>query len=454
MMRLALVFFTFLFIWSPAAASTVFAAPLSIDVREADVVDVLRLLASEAGENIVLDSSLVRSKVTVHLSNVTFERALATMAHAYDFQVHREGSICIIGSTAVMNRKYGSSPSDGLLGPRTAKIEVRNMAPDDLLKPLQEALTPGTIIVADGRTAALIVTGDAATIQRARRLVAALDAPTRRSAAAAVVSIPLRYTRSIDAAKQLKGVLPDGKYSSDDEHNAIVVAADPRTASIARVFLAALDAPTPQVMFEVRVVDISSDAERRIGVLYGGLGSNGVGTTTYTFQNKSIPIQATLNALIADGQAKVLATPRLATLNNREASLLIGQNYPIEQQTISGGATSVSVTFIDVGVKLRITPTIGADGSITAELHPEFSAISGTDSFGNPIVANRKIDATLRVRRDETIVLGGLLEDVEQNTVTKIPLLGDLPLLGEVFRNHSRSHTKDDVVFLITPHVL
>jgi type II secretory pathway component GspD/PulD (secretin) len=111
------------------------------------------------------------------------------------------------------------------------------------------------------------------------------------------------------------------------------------------------------------------------------------------------------------------------------------------------------VQTIDVGVRLRLTPTIGADGEITAEMHPEYSQIIGfNNSF--PIVANRKVDATLRVRDGETIVLGGLFEEVDSETVTKLPILGDLPVLGSFFRNRQNSHTKDEVVFFITPRIL
>ena len=425
---------------------------ISIDVRQADLADVLRLLAKAAGAGLVIDNSLQHEKVTIQVRNVSFHDALRTIARSYDVGIYQSGSILVVGSLSVMNKKYGEEGANDSQT-KTVTVPLRHADPDDLVKALEATLGPGTLLLADKRTRSVIITGDRITIGRGRRLISALDRGDSRSRIAATV-LPLRFARSIDALKQLKDALPGGTFASDDQHNAILVAADSGVVEDARKLLLAIDVPTPQVMFEVRVVDVSGDAERRLGVLYGGLGANATGTTTYAFQNKTIPIQATLNALMVNGEAQVLATPRLATLNSREASLLIGENYPVEQQTIAGGVTSVSVTFIDIGVKLRITPTIGADGSITAEMHPEFSAIAGTDSFGNPIVTNRKIDATLRVQRDETIVLGGLLEDVQQSTTTKIPFLGDLPLLGEFFTNRARSHTKDDVVFLITPHII
>lgn len=355
---------------------------VSLDVKDADVIDVLRLLATDCGVDLVADATLKHDKVSLHLTRVTFNQALSIMTEAYALRIRHEGRALIVGSATAVDSR---------------------------------TVNPGG--QSQGRT----------------------------------ITLPLRYARSFEAAKQLKGIIPDNAFVADDRQNAIIVTGSPATEAAARALLAAIDVPTPQVMFEVRVADIALDAERDIGVLYG---SGGVGTTTYLFQNKTIALTATLNGLVSDGRAQLLATPRLATLNNREASLLVGENYPITTQTVTGGAATTSVQFVDIGVKLRVTPTIGSDGSITAELHPEFSALAGTNAQGFPIITNRKIDATLRVNRDETIVLGGLLSDDETLTTTKIPFLGDIPILGEVFRNRQRSHRKDDVVFLITPHVI
>ena len=157
-------------------------------------------------------------------------------------------------------------------------------------------------------------------------------------------------------------------------------------------------------------------------------------------------VNAQLDALVQTGRAQILATPRIA-----EATLLVGETYPIV--TVNQQSGYPTVTDIDVGVRLRVTPTIGDDRTITAELHPEYSAIIGyNNSF--PIIANRKVDATLRVRDGETIVLGGLFEETSSETIAKLPFLGDLPVLGQFFRNKSTSHQRDEVVFLITPHIL
>jgi type II secretory pathway component GspD/PulD (secretin) len=138
-------------------------------------------------------------------------------------------------------------------------------------------------------------------------------------------------------------------------------------------------------------------------------------------------------------------------LNNREATVLVGETYPVV--TVNQQTGFPTVSNVNVGVQLRVTPTIGDDGSITAEIHPEYSEIIGFNS-SFPIIANRKVDATLRVRDGETIVLGGLFEDTSSETIAKLPFLGNVPILGAFFRNRATSRQRDEVVFFITPHLL
>jgi type II secretory pathway component GspD/PulD (secretin) len=136
-----------------------------------------------------------------------------------------------------------------------------------------------------------------------------------------------------------------------------------------------------------------------VGVRFGatGYGTGALRAFPYTLTKSSIVVNAQIDALVQRGHASILAQPRIATLNNREASLLIGEQYPVV--TVNQQTGFPSVQTIDVSVRLRLTPTIGADGSITADLHPEYSQIIGFNS-SFPIVANRKVDATLRVQNE------------------------------------------------------
>ena len=423
----------------------------TIDVRGAALTDVIGLLAVRSGRNLVADGSIRAQHVTLRLHDVTFDEALGAIIAAYNLQVHRDGGILLVGEGTSMSRRYSG---DGAAGsPQTRVFVLRYAKPEDAAASLRAGLPEGVIVIGDKRTGSLIVSGSAGAVARAATLVAAVD---RRAVGTGLAprSVALRHARASELLKTLRTALPDANVLPDDRRNALVVTGNDETYEQVRALAAGLDAPGPQVMFEVRVADVQpvNDSEN-VGMLFGGagFGSGALGQVPYALTKGISAVNAQLNALIARGKASILAQPRIATLNNKEATLLVGEQYPVV--TVNQQTGFPSVQTIDIGVRLRVTPTIGDDGSIVAELHPEYSQIIGFNaSF--PIVANRKVDATLRVDDGETIVLGGLFQDVDAQTITKLPILGDVPIFGAFFRNRMHTHTRDEVVFFITPHVL
>lgn len=353
---------------------------VTIDVRQADLVNVLTLLATQSGANILADPSVRDEKVTLHLRNVTVADALAAIVQAYDLRVLRRSGVMIVGSAP-----HGA----------------------------------GGDIPAGARV------------------------------------YPLRYLRPSDAAAELKAVIPAGAFVADDGQNAVVVSGSASLQANAARFLRSIDVASPQVLFEVRVADLQPVNEQsNVGLELGGYDLSGQplrGAATYAFTRNSMAINATINALVSEGSAEILATPKLVTLNNKEADLLIGQTYPVVYYDARLGGQQVQ--FVDIGVKLRLTPTIGKDGSVTAEMHPEYSAIQDFVG-GYPVIANRRVDSTLRVKDNQTIVLGGLLRDIDTQTLSKIPGLANIPVIGKVFQNRQRTRQRDEIVFLITPHVI
>ena len=430
------------------------SATISIDVRDADIGDVIALIAAESGKNIVTDGRVRPERVTLHLHGVTFEEALGVLVKAHGLQVHDQGSILIVGPADEMNREYGQTSP---MGAQTVVLPLERANADDVAKELAAALPEGTVIVPDRRTAAIVVTGDIDTIARSRQLVQALDAPSLGTGDGAVTkAYRLHYLKADDAIKQLKLLSSQGTFLADGDHNEVIVEGNDSVQSTAASLFATIDKPSPQVMFEVKVADVTPQNDSsNFGIEFGGVsfqGTQTLGSTTYTFAGTSAAVNLTLNALISKGRAEILATPKLVTVNNREADLLIGETYPVVFNTSVFGGQNVQ--FVDIGVKLRLTPTIGEDGTVTAELHPEYSEIEGTTSTGYPIIANRKIDSTLRVNDSQTIVLGGLMRDVSSETLTKFPGLADIPIIGRLFQNKQTTHERDEIVFLITPHVI
>jgi type II secretory pathway component GspD/PulD (secretin) len=419
---------------------------LSIDVRDVDVSEAVALLSAESGVNVVTDGSIKAERMTIHLHAVTFDEALKAIAGTHGLRVRREGGILVVGTAEAMNRRGDS-----------VVLPVRHGQPEDVAKEIGDALPLGTVVVADKSSGTIVVEGDAATLVRARSLVAALDSASPTSGGTpATRSYRLRFTKPDDVVAKLKVVVPGGAFLADDQLNAVIVTGARQVQLNAADLIANVDRASPQVMFEVKVADVTpvNDASN-FGLEFGGLDLQGQplpGAITYSFASGTIPVNVRLNALVSKGRAAILATPKLVTVNNKEADLTIGETYPIVYSTSVFGGQNVQ--YVDIGVHLRLTPTIGTDGSVTAELHPEYSELVGFTSTGYPIVANRKIDSTLRVQDDQTIVLGGLMRDTTSETVSKIPGLADIPILGRLFQNKQTAHERDEIVFLITPHVL
>ncbi len=435
-----------------AVSSPSRAARFSIDVRDATVAEVLALLAAESDSNIIADSSIRPDKVTLRLANVSAEEALAVIVESQQLAIHRIGSIIIVGTAETMNRRYSS----GSAGIETAVLNLFRSDAVATAKELQDVLPPGTAIVPDKLSGKIVISADPSSVARARRLVAALDASESRGPLSKTVHVyRLRYARSADMAAALKAVIPEGSLVDDSAQNAVLITGDAALQNTAARFVESMDVASDQVLFEVRVADVRPINEQSdVGIQLGGYDLNGqavAGAAGYAFARNALAINARLNALVRSGHAEILATPKLLTLNNHEANLLIGETYPVTYfDSRSGGQ---QVQFVDIGVKLRLTPSIGSDGSVTADMHPEYSAIEGFVG-GYPVLTSRKVDSRLRVHDGETIVLGGLLRDIDSESVTRVPGLSSIPVLGKFFQDRQRTHQRDEVVFLITPHVL
>lgn len=433
-------------LWWYGSASASTQALISVDVRDVDISDVVALLAAESGVNVVTDGSVRPDRITLHLHNVTFDDALRAIVGTHDLQVRREGAILVVGAAEAMNRRG-----------ETAVLALHHAAPDDVAKEITDALPVGTVIVADKRTGSVVVAGDPATIARARQLADVLDtAPFADATLATTNSYRLRFLKPDDVVAKLKAAIADGGFLSDEALNAVLVTGPERVQASAQSLIASVDQASAQVMFEVKVADVTPiNDSSDVGLEFGGLDISGnplQGAVTYSFATGTIPVNVRLNALVSKGRAQILATPKLVTVNNKEADLSIGETYPIVYSTSVFGGQNVQ--YVDIGVHLRLTPTIGTDGSVTAEMHPDYSELLGFTPTGYPIVANRKIDSTLRVADNQTIVLGGLMLDTSNETIEKIPGLSAIPLLGGLFKNKTTAHERDEIVFLITPHVI
>ncbi|HTU82235.1 MAG TPA: secretin N-terminal domain-containing protein, partial [Candidatus Acidoferrales bacterium] len=278
-------------------------ALISLDVRDGSVADVIALLADESGRNIVTDDSVKSERITLHLQGVTFEQALAAIVHSRALGVRSEGGILIVGAPQAV---------DGTAD--TIVLPLAHAAAEDVAKAIAGSLPAGAGVFADKRTASLVVSGDAQTLLRVRRLVASLDiaAPDSRAPDAAR-AYRLRFLRPQDVVTKLRAMVTGGNFLADDEQNAVVVSGDEHVQALTASLIDTLDRASPQVLFEVKVADVTPiDDSSDVGIEFGGTDLQGNplnGSATYAFTGGTVPVYVRLNALVSSGRASILATP-------------------------------------------------------------------------------------------------------------------------------------------------
>jgi len=272
--------------------------------------------------------------------------------------------------------------------------------------------------------------------------------------------ISLKHLSAEKVSALLAKILPGLKTSGGGSANSIILRGRSALIEQARKLISSIDKPVPQILIESKVLEISESDSMRLGFSFGReagifkfITSKDNGQTT-----PASDLQTTLSTLIGEGKANVVASPRIATLDNHEAVINIGSRIPYAVPVSSGSSsTQWTVEYIDAGVKLKITPRLGEGGYITALIQPEVSSVSEwrTTAAGEfPVITTRNARATLRVKDGETIVVGGLLSESDRENISRLPILGYLPIVGLLFQNRTVEKAKTEIVFLITPHVI
>lgn len=300
--------------------------------------------------------------------------------------------------------------------------------------------------------------------------------------------VDLRYANAEDVKGALRNIAQD--IQVDKSGNRLIVVTSPRVISQIEEIVRVMDVPARQVVLEARILEVSTGDAMQLGINWDDLNrqavvivEGGSGATARGAVPDSLPFfsasgghksmwsmrgmsrqafawQTTIDLLIQTGKARVLANPKIATLNGREASILIGERIPftVTGTVFAGGAAAETrqVEKEEVGIKLKITPLINADGYITTQITPEVSSVTGYKGVNNdlPVVATRQATTTVRLKDGSSVIIGGLLSEEKTSNVTKVPLLGDIPLIGFLFQHHSISTSKRDLVIEVTPHIM
>ena len=263
---------------------------------------------------------------------------------------------------------------------------------------------------------------------------------------------------------------------ADPNTNSLIVVTAPDNIPMIKDIVAQLDEVPEQVMIQTVVVEATLDKSKQFGLewsfaqnkAFGNTGTTGSLGQTFGLQNSTPPLQgfnysltggdlsAFFNMLQADTKFQVLATPRIFTSNNMESQINISQSIPYIVSTIqnSNGTFSYNYAFQDVGIVLTVTPHITSNGYVSMDVLQTANDLQGYTSFNAPIVNQRQAETTISVKDGQTIILGGMIRNQVTSTVNRVPLLGDLPILGNLFRNSNVDHQKTELLVFLTPTVI
>lgn len=245
----------------------------------------------------------------------------------------------------------------------------------------------------------------------------------------------------------------------DRRLNAVIVTGTPAEVARVRALIGQLDIPLRSVVLETEVVELTESAARTLGVDYSPQGFIAQGSfkpATLGTAQAQAAFQANLYGAISRGGGRILAKPQILAQSGFPASILTGDALPILTSVIVGGASAVTsqqVNYVNVGVNLQIQPRISDDGFVTSHIFAEVSSVTAFTQ-GIPQISQRQAVTTATVRDGTSFMIGGLLQDNEIHNLTKLPILGNLPILGPFFRFESMSRQKTNLYIIVTPRIV
>lgn len=379
---------------------------INLDLQGADIRTVLRTLSDYAGKNIIAGKD-VEGQVNARIKDAPWEDALAAILRAHGYAYVEENGIIRVGETA----------------------KIRN-------EDLEE-------------------------VAAARKREDLLPIVTE--------VVRMEFANAGELKTSLADMLTNrGRLQVDSRTNALIISDIRLNVEKIGSMARELDGRTQQVEIVSKLVDVSADDTKNLGIEWnitnvsagdvtasagvsaltpGAVGALRVGTVQSWGQ-----LDVMLDALARSKKANIVSNPNITTVNNREAKILVGAKIPLIVADEAGNAITQLTT---VGIQMRVTPHVNSDRTITLDLHPEVSELSSQATVqGGVIINTSEADTRVVVNDGETAIIGGLIRDVQSEVKTGIPLLMDLPGIGWLFRNSNKSNDKRELIIFVTPKML
>ena len=383
------------------------ATMVTLDYKDANLATVLRALSYSYNLNLVVAKD-VKGTVTVSLRDVSIDEALEAILSVNGYTFTRRGNIVYI------------TPGPGLEGIDvvTQSVQLRYLAAGEAQRLLSKVISSRGSIEVNEATNSLVVNDFPANVEKLKKLLTEIDIPpTQVLIEAKIIDIEAKAFENFGTTYTLT-------YAPKGEERGIF---------------------DRDVFAEESLVNTTTLAGPSTNVSGGQL--------KLTATLKDFSATATIDALIQKNKAHLLASPSIATLNGREARIIIGEKFPYKEKTQTTTGTTETTKFIDVGTALRVTPLVSPDGWITMHVHPEVSSVSAALDAG-PRITTREADATIRVRDGQTIIIGGLISKQDDHIKGGVPILRAIPFVGILFSKRSEDRQEKELTVFITPRII
>lgn len=454
------------------------AGRVSLDIKGMDIIDVLKILAMQGNLNIVAGQN-VRGRVTVFLKNVDVMDVLEIILAANELAYEKNGDIINVMTQRDYELLYGERSYDKKI---VKIIQLKYAKALEVGRSLNQIKTKiGKVIIDEGSNTIVLIDVPQS-LKGMEEAVKNIDLPTITK------TFILNYAKAKDLQDKIKESLSKsiGELKIDERMNKIIVTDLPDKVEYIGKIISDFDEKDKVVLIEAKIVQITLSKDAGYGInwndVFAGIDTiaqsdlainlSGVtNQTTFTYTRAHGATQpgdrVILKLLEKLGKTDVLSTPRITVANNQEAKVLVGtkEAYVTSTITQSDGTTTTAdnVQFVDVGVRLSVTPSINEDGYITMKIKPEVSSaptsLQLTNADGSvrtsvPIVTTSEAETVLSVKDGTTIIMAGLMKDTRKDNTDKIPVLGDIPVLGHVFKSKGQEQSKTELVIFLTPYII
>jgi len=451
---------------------------ISLDLKGIDIRDVLKILSQKSGLNIVADNE-ISGTVTLYLKDVSVMDAIDVIASTNKLAYEQAGSLIRIMNKKDYEKAHGKSFDDRT---KTEVIKLNYVSAAEAGKALDQMKSDIGKIISEDVSNTVVIIDAPENIKKMKEVIAGMDAKL-------VTEIfPLDYAKAESLKDKIEQMVSKGAGSVkfDEKTNKLVVKDTQEKIDDIRKVISAFDEKTRQVLIDANIVQVVLSDKYGYGIDWAdiakmgdikltgdislGTGMTGVTPNTLSVATTGGNHSAVVSLLKTYGETNVLSRPRITVMDRQEAKILVGSKEAYvtsEVTTTSGGTyhTADHVQFVDVGVRLAVTPEINRAGFVTLKIKPEVSTTDSTKTVelknpdGStrtivPYVTTSEAETSVVIKDGTTIIIGGLMKDTLVDHKEKVPFFGDIPLIGKLFSAKGNSKEKTELVIFLTPHIV